>query len=476
MARVWMAGWCFAAGIAGIAATVCPAAAQLSGGPEARGQAAVDGPAMEAARAAFERLPEADQIAIQDALVWTGDLSGSADGAFGRRTFEAIQAYQRRTRQATTGTLDRPAITGLLAAATKARATAGFAILDDAATGIRIGIPGKLLTKRSANPSGGSRFQSPDGKVTLDTRALPGGVEDLREMYDRNLAIQSPGRSVTYRLGRPDMFVISGETQTGRFYTRYAEKDGAIRGFSIGYDKALAAAFDRTVVAIANSFVPFPTAATPPQRPPSVAGGGIAAPLSTARPPMGSWSGFAVSARRVVVPLAATEACPEPTVDGATARLVSTDRARGLALLEPATSHRVVPYRLAGHAAEGSGLVLFVSPGEGGRTVAAPAELLASGRLYAPLQEGAAGGIVIDGTGAIAGIVARIAGGTRAVAGLVPPASHAFSSAAELRAVIGSDLPQTGGPSGAPPGGLGPVAAALAPALARIGCGAARAP
>ncbi len=38
-------------------------------------------PAFEAARAAFEPLPEAERKALQDALVWTGDFNGVTSAA-----------------------------------------------------------------------------------------------------------------------------------------------------------------------------------------------------------------------------------------------------------------------------------------------------------------------------------------------------------------------------------------------------------
>ena len=122
------------------------------------------------------------------------------------------------------------------------------------------------MTKREANPNGGSRWQSADGKVTLDTRSLPAPEGGLQALYDRNLAIQTPGRQVTYKAMRPDFFVIAGETATGRFYTRYASSGTAIRGFSIGYDKSLAREVGPLVVAIANSFQPFPPAPPPARR------------------------------------------------------------------------------------------------------------------------------------------------------------------------------------------------------------------
>ena len=87
-----------------IIAVAASALAQSPAPPSPRSAAA--DPAVEAARAAFEALPEADRKATQDSLVWTGDYSGIVDGGFGRQTFAAITSYQRRTRRAPNGILD----------------------------------------------------------------------------------------------------------------------------------------------------------------------------------------------------------------------------------------------------------------------------------------------------------------------------------------------------------------------------------
>ena len=42
-------------------------------------------PAFEAARTAFEALPESERKALQDALVWTGDYNSVISGTFARR-------------------------------------------------------------------------------------------------------------------------------------------------------------------------------------------------------------------------------------------------------------------------------------------------------------------------------------------------------------------------------------------------------
>lgn len=446
---------------------------------------ALPGPAdaaFEAARAAFERLPEADRRALQDALVWTGDYPSTTTGEFGRRTFEGIETYQRRTRQPPTGILDPPARRALLAAGEKARAAAGFATVADAATGIAIGVPATLLPRRASNPNGGSRFQSADGKVTLDTRALPGDADDLKELFERT-ARDLPGRTVTYRLLRPDFFVVTGDTATGRSYTRYALGPAGLRGFSIGYEKARAAELDRIVIAVGNSFAPFPSgpaaAGTTAVRPgqtgaPGSAGPGGSRPeqnvAASAGPGPEPATGLVVGPRRVVT-TAEMEGCREVQVAGARARAVRTER--GLTFLETAADRRgaALPFAAAPPRPEEALVVLFVASAEGSRPVATPAEAAtAAGRLFGPLQPGAAGGLVLDRTGALVGLVAPLSRTPRAVAGLVPPASHGYLPASTLREALGPDAPPAATTS-AERRSVGDIAALLAPAIVAIACG-----
>jgi hypothetical protein len=67
------------------ALALVPMAAAAQQRPAAAAPAATDA-AYEAARTAFEALAEPERQAVQEALVWTGDYNGGADGAFGRRT------------------------------------------------------------------------------------------------------------------------------------------------------------------------------------------------------------------------------------------------------------------------------------------------------------------------------------------------------------------------------------------------------
>ncbi len=431
-------------------------------------RAAVADPAVDAARQAFEALPEADRKAIQDSLIWTGDYSGVADGTFGRQTFAAIAAYQDRARQPTNGILTSQARSALLTAAQQARTAAGFAMIDDPKTGLRIGVPAKLLPKQDVNPSGGSRWQSPDGKVTLDTRTAPPDAT-LQSLYDRNLAIQTPGRVVSYKVLRPDFFVIAGETPAGKFYTRYNSGPAGLRGFSIGYDKTVAPQVDRLVVAIANSFTPFPaapTVAAAPQSAPPAPG-----PQPQAQPPAQKLvgTGLVVGPRRVVT-AGSLSSCPAPTVAGAKPQKIS---GQGVLVLDFATDLKAQPYAPTMAAGDESAALLVVAfADESGtpRLSAAPGKAAGIGRVTAPLQPGASGAPVLDMSGALVGLVGTVSGDQRKVAGIVPATSYPMVPAADLaKAAAAPAVSQTAAPT--QKRRAADIVAALRPSLVPIVCG-----
>ena len=73
--------------------------------------------------------PYADRKAAQDALVWLGLYVGVNDGDFGKRTRDAILAFQASLKAPADGTLSAPELKALLAAAQKAREAAGFQVV-----------------------------------------------------------------------------------------------------------------------------------------------------------------------------------------------------------------------------------------------------------------------------------------------------------------------------------------------------------
>lgn len=414
------------------------------------------------ARAAFDALPESERQALQDALIWTGFYNGVADGAFGRATFDAISAYQQSRRRAPSGVLN-PAERGeLQTIAQRGRNAAGFTILDDARTGARIGIPKASLPERDANASGGTRWQSADDKVTLDTRTAPPDAT-LQSLYDRNLAIQAAGRVITYKVLRPNFLVIAGETATGKFYTRFDSGVSGIRGFSIGYDKALAPQVDRLVVAIANSFDPFPEkpiAATPPAN---------VQPVTLPAPPSDRQvigTGIVIAPRRVLT-AAKLASCRDRRVGGIPAPAPQQTAAWSIIELAQDLPRAVGP--LMGATANGGEAVLVLSytsdPAPSLNVV--PGTMVDSASLIAPLQPGASGAPVIDETNRLIGLVGAAGADGRKVAGIMTTARHGMVPVRDFSASL-SPPSQSQAPEAR---GAAAIAASWKPALVPLTCG-----
>ncbi|HYF56572.1 MAG TPA: serine protease, partial [Salinarimonas sp.] len=303
-------------------------------------------------------------------------------------------------------------------------------------------------------------------RATLDTRVFPPGQADLPALFERLTAPNpnNPSRKVTYKLLRPDYLVVTGETDTGRFYTRYAAGPAGVRGYNLGYDKALAKDLEILVVAIANAFEPFPGAApTPDPVPPRVA-----APLTGPAPAaLPSATGLVVGPRRVLT--ADIEACPQPRIGSAPARIVSIDKGAGLMLLE-ADAGRAVPLA-PGALPEAGGLVaLAYAPGKPGRALVAVAGERGPAGILAPLQPGAAGAPVFDRTGRLVGLVRGMPTDLRLVAGVAIPAGYALAGGEALAAALkgggGPVAPASTGERSA-----GEIATAMAAAIVPVECG-----
>jgi hypothetical protein len=378
-------------------------------------------PSLDAARAAFEALPEADRKAFQEGLIWTGDYNGVADGTFGRQTYDAIVALQVSAKKSPSGILSPWDRNDLQAAMQRAKSLTEFTVMDDPRTGIRIGIPTKMLPKQETTSTGGSRWQSADGRVTLDTRTAPPDAT-LQSLYERAVSIQTPGRVVSYKVLRPDFYVIAGETPTGKFYSRFASGQLGIRGFSIGYDKAMAPQFDRFVVAIANSFTPFPTIDVPA----AIAQDPIPAspdPVAKRQGPRLIGTGFVTGQRQIMTTVAA-DSCKDMQALGVKPQQI---KGKGPFLLEFDRDLDVKPAPLAnGDVAEGASLLIVAFADEDGRQTltAAPGRALGKDAFNASLQPGASGAPILDARGVLIGLVGPMPSEPRRIAGILPATSY----------------------------------------------------
>lgn len=476
-------GWCLVLVPVAQAQTPLPARPPVlpavKSRPPVPAQPAAD-PAYEAARAAFEALPDGQRRAIQDSLVWTGDYNAVTAGTFGRRTYEGIVGWQRRQGVEPSGILAARDRAVLDAAGEAVRKSLRFTVQADPASGAVIGLPEKLLARKSPLPRG-TRWQSSDGRVTLDTTSSPPGGTDLDALFERATTV-TPERKVTYKVKKPDFLVVTGETPTGRFYIRHAAGADGIRGFTMSYDKALTVEVDRLVIAVANSFRPFPEAAAPSEPKPGATAAttlslGSAKPAaiptatisppplpgSTARP---AATGLALGGGRVLTAAAALEACPNPQIGGAPARTALRDSTGALALLE--TGQRAQNAQLPALRAEppASGDALVVLGAEAKGAAVAPG-IAGTGSVFAPLQPGAGGAPVLDRSGHLVGVIARFPTVPRLIAGVMPPTSYALVPAGTIAAFLAQAGVAAGKPTPANPQAAS-LGAAVAPVLGSV--------
>jgi peptidoglycan hydrolase-like protein with peptidoglycan-binding domain len=408
-----------------------------------------DDAAMAAQKAAFLALPEASRKAAQDALVWLGLYVGVNDGDFGKRTRDAILAFQASLKAPADGTLSAPELKALLAAAQKAREAVGFQLVSDPKTGAKIGAPLKLL---SALPGARLDFAS-----SADT--------DLAALYAR-LSAATPTRKIAYKAIKPDaFFVVSGQDGPVKFYTRFDKSATAtppLRGFTFAYPASRTAALDRIAIAIANSFKPFPESAGAPAA--NAGAPSASSPTPPPAVPQPAATALVVAPGKALTALKADD-CPHPTVAGKPVRIERADAATGLAILTGDFASTGGAPRLGLPAQD------LVVLGFSGPRLAASSASFTGGEavpvVTAAVDKGASGGPVFDRRGALVGLVAPIAGEPKRVGGLALAAPHPLIAPDALRAFLGASEPAS---EGAASLSAGDIAARERKALVAVFC------
>jgi len=386
--------------------------------PKPAAPASAGDAALAAQKAAFLALPLSTRKAAQDALVWLGFYNGVSDGEFGKRTRDAIVAWQASPKAAGAGALSPVELQALLAAAEKARAAVGFKTIEDPKTGARTGAPTKLLS----GPAG----------VKLDFASDASG--DLAALYAR-ISADGPTRKIAYKAMKPDaFFVVSGQEGARKFFSRFERSAGAsppIRGFTFSYPAAKAADLDKVAIAVANAFEAFP-APGPAQGPVATA----PSPPSSAAPlaPLPAATALIVGPGRALTALKADD-CAHPSVGGMPARFERADAATGLAILTGDFGDRPEPPRLG--ALRGDLVALSVA---GDRVAASSASLAGDATrpvVVAALEKSASGGPLFDREGALAGLVAPITHEPKRVAGVALAAAHGVIEPQAIGAFLG---------------------------------------
>jgi peptidoglycan hydrolase-like protein with peptidoglycan-binding domain len=469
---------------------------------------------LEAQKAAFLAMPEADRKAVQDALGWLDFYNGAVDGAFGKRTRDSIVAYQQSVSVAADGIVSPAQLEALKTAAQRARAAVDFVLVDDRISGARIGAPLKLLTKLKPS-SGDTTLQSGDGSVSLALQGRAGAGDDagLAALYAQLIA-EAGGRKITYKaIKAGEFFVVAGEDKGAKFYTRFAKSpadwpDGPIlRGFAFTYPTERSSDFDKLALAVANSFDPFAdtpashgaahmqvVSARSPLDVVRVATGApaLSAPAiglspgarPTPTPPSGQTPAPTVPASAelratalFVAPGQALTAlpvvaCADIAVDGRPAKILRADAPSGLTLIGGEFGASAAAPTLVGGATDL--VALSLAPAAAGKSTveASPGVAATTGEatfaFVAGLTKGASGAPVFDRHGALAGVVASIKDEPRRVGAVAIAAPHRLIRAETISAFLG--IPVAAAPAQGASLSVGEIAASERGALAEVVC------
>ena len=206
----------------------------------------------------FAGIPHDERLKLQAALLWSGDYPGAASGDDPMLT--AVKNFQKRKKYKITGVLSEVERADLLSAAKDHEDEFGWTVVADPATGIRIGLPVKMVPiAREAEH--GTRWSSRHGDVQVETFRLTDPDLKLSKLFEEEK--KAPTRKVEYSTLRNDGFFISGMQGLKKFSVRATMRDGEVRGFTMKFDQAMETIVTPVMVAMASAFSPFPQRSAP---------------------------------------------------------------------------------------------------------------------------------------------------------------------------------------------------------------------
>jgi Trypsin-like peptidase domain len=267
----------------------------------------------------------------------------------------------------------------------------GWELVEDAKTGVRLGVPEKLVPRLGVSRSG-TRWSSAQGQIQIETfrfseAALPALFDEERKSSHRQIASSNL---------KPDGFFILGSQGLKNFVVRATAQGSEVRGVTVLYDQATEGTMSSVAVAVANAFVGFPDPKMPPPA-------GLRRRVDYGSAIVVARDGALITAASVV------DQCDAITVPPfGHAERVAEDKSTGLALVRLYGARNLAPASLADNTVVAGDVTLIglADPlTEGGDTVtAAPARVSASALEPAP-RLGFSGAVVADARGRMVGMV-----------------------------------------------------------------------
>ena len=294
------------------AAIAQPAAAQ-----PAVAKAKADVPAKENTSSdVFAGIPQDERLKLQAALLWSGDYAGAVNGEDPILT--AVKNFQKRIKSKVSGQLTATERASLIAAAREHEQEFGWSVVADPATGIRIGLPTKMVP-HVREAARGTLWSSAHGEVQVETFRLNEPGLKLQALFEQEKKTPET-RKVEYSVLRDDSYFVSGIQGLKKFSVRASFRNGEVRGFTMLFDQAMEGIVAPVMVAMASGFSPFP------QR---------VAPFAALSKSVEYGNGMVVSAQgHIVTDARLTRGCQVIVAPGlGDAERIAEDKDNGLALL-----------------------------------------------------------------------------------------------------------------------------------------------
>jgi peptidoglycan hydrolase-like protein with peptidoglycan-binding domain len=336
-------------------------------------------------------MAQAERLALQSDLAWVGEYNGAITGEVSDRMVNAIKEFQKSRGARQTGVLN-PQERGVLAdTARRRQENVGWKIIADAGTGVRLGIPAKLVPQQTSDANG-TKWTSPTGTVQIMLSRRKEANPTTAKLAEQEK--KANGRAVDYNVVKPDFFVLSGLQGLKKFYLRGTFKGDEVRILTILYDQAVENTVEPVVIAMSSAFNAFPTGPLPgpPPRKTVEYGTGIVV----------AEDGSIVTDRQLV------DSCVAIAIPGfGNADRVAEDKERDLALLRIYGARGLKPLNLAG----GNGKTAVDLTGiadpqnQAGGAAVSSVQATVNGADLAPAPAiGFSGAVAMDADGKFAGL------------------------------------------------------------------------
>ena len=356
-------------------------------------------PALQKPEDTANAMGQAERLALQSDLAWVGQYNGAITGDLSERMVNAIKEFQKARGGKPTGVLNAQERGTLADTAKRKQEGVGWKIQTDPGTGVRLGIPTRLVPQQ-ASDANGTKWTSSTGTIQIQLARRKEAGPTTAKLAEREK--KEPGRTIDYTVVKPDFFVLSGLQGLKKFYMRGTFKGDEVRILTILYDQATENTVEPVVIAMSSAFNPFPVSAqaggAPPRRSVDYGTGVVV-----------SEDGAIVTDRQI------TDGCLAIAIPGyGHADRVAEDKDHDLALLRIYGARGLKPLGLGGGAApsgiELTGIADPQNQGGGSAVSSAKAAITPVGgggelALSPPPALGFSGAAALDGDGKFAGIV-----------------------------------------------------------------------